>query len=65
MCNAFLPRVAYVGSPLIYRSRHTACVARCFFGRVARVGSSLIYRTRHTACVARCVLGWLMSDLRL
>ena len=44
MCNAFLPRVAYVGSPLIYRSRHTACVARCFFGRVARVGSSLIGR---------------------
>ena len=44
MCKAFLPRVAYVGVLLIYRRRHTACVARCFFGRVACVGSSLIGR---------------------
>ena len=48
MCNALLPRVAYVGSPLIYRRRHTACVARCFFGRVAYVGSSLIERDIHS-----------------
>ena len=42
VCNALLPPVVYVGSPLIYRRRDTACVARCFLGRVAYVGSSLI-----------------------